>query len=252
MSASVRHSNRQQRQSRREEKKAKGREVTRHAHVEIELAPSIRAKNQFQQNVINAIRTKDAVFINAPAGTGKSFLVMSTVADWLKGQQIEKIILSRPTVGMGNSLGLLPGNIRDKFEPYLAALVQVLVGRYGNGYYETQLSNKNIEFVPLEYIRGRSFENAVVIIDEFQNTDEETAYTIMTRLGEGSKMFCLGDVTQNDLRGNKESGLDWAMNFIDRHNLFHLAEFVDGTSSDIVRSPFCKAVVQAREKDLAE
>lgn len=250
----MRHSNRQSRQERRAEKKAtRGRgEPTRHAQIEVQLAPEVRAKNDFQKNVLSAITQKDAVFINAPAGTGKTFLVMSTVADWLKSQKIEKIILSRPTVGMGNSLGLLPGTIRDKFEPYLAALVQVLVDRYGAGYYESQLGNKNIEFVPLEYIRGRSFENAVVIIDEFQNTDEETAYTIMTRLGEGSKMFCLGDVTQNDLRGNKESGLDWAMDFIDRHNLFHLAEFVDGSSQDIVRSPFCKAVVQAREKDLKE
>lgn len=250
MSTSVRHSNRQSGQSRREEKKSKTREVSRHAHVEVQLAPVVRAKNEFQSSCLNAIKTKDAVFINAPAGTGKTFLVMSTVSDWLKSQKIDKIILSRPTVGMGNSIGLLPGSVRDKFEPYLAALVQVLVNRYGAGYYETQLSNKNIEFVPLEYIRGRSFENAVVIIDEFQNTDAETAYTIMTRLGEGSKMFCLGDVTQNDLRGNKESGLDWAIDFIDRHDLTHIADFIDGTSEDIVRSPFCKAVVKAREKDL--
>lgn len=241
-----RHSNRQARQERREKK---GREVTRHAHEEIQLAPGITPKGKFQSDLLRAIMMKDAVFVNAPAGTGKTYVVMSKVADWLKAGNIDKIILSRPTVGMGNSLGLLPGSIREKFEPYLAALIQVLTDRYGHGYYETQLGNKNIEFVPLEYIRGRSFENSVVIIDEFQNTDKETAYTIMTRLGEGSKMFCLGDVTQNDLR-SKESGLDWAIDFIDRHNLFHMAEFVEGTSDDIVRSAFCKAVVQARERDL--
>lgn len=245
----MRHSNRQERQTRREKKAGRERVVTPRAREEIELARPIQAKGHFQKSLLSAITQKDAVFIDSPAGTGKTYVVMSTVIDWLKSGKIKKIVLSRPTVGMGNSLGLLPGPIREKFEPYLAALVQVITDRYGAGYYETQLSNKNIEFVPLEYIRGRSFEDSVVIVDEFQNTDEDTAYTIMTRLGEGSKMFCLGDVTQNDMKG-RESGLDWAMDFIDRHNLFHLMEFVEGTSDDIVRSPICKAVVKAREKDL--
>lgn len=245
----MRRSNRQSRQDRREKKARNGREVTRHAHEEVELAREVRPRTEFQQDLLEALEEKSAVFANAPAGTGKTFVVMSKVIDRLKSGQIKKIVLSRPTVGMGNSLGLLPGDIREKFEPYLAALVQVIKDRYGANYYETQLNNKNIEFVPLEYVRGRSFEDSVVIIDEFQNTDEETAYTIMTRVGQSSQLICLGDVTQNDMKG-RVSGLNWAIDFIDRHNLFHLAEFVEGTSSDIVRSDFCKAVVKAREKDL--
>lgn len=244
----MRLSNRQERQSRREKKAGRSREVSARSHQEVELARAIQPRTAFQENLLLSLFTKSAVFADSPAGTGKTFVVMSTVIDWLKSGKIDKIILSRPTVGMGNSIGLLPGSIREKFEPYLAALVQVIKDRYGAGYYETQLSNKNIEFIPLEYIRGRSFENSVVIIDEFQNTDEDTAYTIMTRLGEGSRMFCLGDVTQNDMKG-KVSGLDWAIDFIDRHELFDLANFVEGTSEDIVRSPFCKAVVKARERD---
>lgn len=247
----MRHSNRQERQSRREEKKARGRVVTTRAHEEIELAKKIVPRTDFQNDLLTAITHKDAVFVNGPAGTGKTFVVMSTVIDWLKSGKIKKIILSRPTVGMGDSLGLLPGGIREKFEPYLAALVDVITKRYGQGYYETQLGNKNIEFQPLEYVRGRSFEDAVVIVDEFQNTDEDTAYTIMTRLGEGTKMVCLGDITQNDMKG-RESGLNWAIDFIDRHDLTHLAEFVECDSDSIVRSPFCKAVVKARERDLKE
>lgn len=243
------HNNRQERQSRREKKASRERVVTPRAREEVELAKAIQTRTHFQESLLSAVNQKDAVFVNGPAGTGKTFVVMSTVIDWLKSGKIKKIVLSRPTVGMGNSLGLLPGDIREKFEPYLAALVQVIKDRYGANYYETQLNNKNIEFVPLEYVRGRSFEDSVVIVDEFQNTDEETAYTIMTRLGEGSKMFCLGDITQNDMKG-KESGLDWAIDFIDRHNLFHLMEFVEGSSEDIVRSEICKAVVKAREKDL--
>lgn len=245
----MRHSNRQERQTRREKKASRDRVVSPRARDEIQLAKKIVPKTEFQHELLAALVQKDAVFANGPAGTGKTFIVMSTVIDWLKSGEIKKIILSRPTVGMGDSLGLLPGGIREKFEPYLSALVDVITKRYGQGYYETQLGNKNIEFVPLEYVRGRSFEDAVVIIDEFQNTDEDTAYTIMTRLGEGTKMVCLGDITQNDMKG-RESGLDWAIDFIDRHELTHLAEFVECTSDSIVRSPFCKAVVKAREKDL--
>lgn len=245
----MRRNNRQERQSRREEKRARGRVVTDRSQDEVQLARKITPRTEFQSDLLFALNHKDAVFANGPAGTGKTFVVMSTVIDWLKSGAIKKVILSRPTVGMGDSLGLLPGGIREKFEPYLAALVDVIVKRYGQGYYETQLGNKNIEFVPLEYVRGRSFEDAVVIIDEFQNTDQDTAYTIMTRLGEGTKMVCLGDITQNDMKG-RESGLDWAIDFIDRHELTHMAEFVECTSDSIVRSPFCKAVVKAREKDL--
>lgn len=245
----MRHSNRQARQDRRSEKFSSGRVVTLKA--EPELKKPITPKGRFQKDLLNAINQHQAVFVNAPAGTGKTFVVMSTAIDWLKQGKIDKIILSRPTVGMGNSIGLLPGTIREKFEPFLAALVQVVKDRYGHGFYETQLGCGNIEFVPLEYIRGRSFENAVVIVDEFQNTDAETAYTIMTRTGEGSKLYCLGDISQNDMK-SRETGLNWAIDFIDRHELFDFADYVEGTSDDIVRSDLCKAVVKARERDLKE
>lgn len=144
----MRHSNRQERQTRREKKVIRERAVSPRAREEVQLARKIEPKTHFQRELLAALVGKDAVFANGPAGTGKTFVVMSTVIDWLKSGEINKIILSRPTVGMGDSLGLLPGGIREKFEPYLAALVDVIVKRYGQGYYETQLSNKNIEFVP--------------------------------------------------------------------------------------------------------
>jgi phosphate starvation-inducible protein PhoH and related proteins len=242
-----RHTNRKSRQERREEKRVKGRQVAPKAFEE--LKKPVRPKNRFQEKLLSLVNNKDAVFVNAPAGTGKTFIIMSTVIDWLKQGKIDKIVLSRPTLGMGNSLGLLPGTVREKFEPYLQPMIQVIQQRYGHGFFETQVGCGNIEFVPLEYIRGRSFENAVVIIDEFQNTDEDTAYTIMTRLAEGSKLVCLGDISQNDMR-NRETGLEWAIEFIDRHNLFDFADFVETTSDEIVRGGFCKAVVKARERDL--
>lgn len=245
----MRGNNRKAVQERRKVKEDRGRQVSRRAHEEVSAVRPISPRGPFQHDLLDSIKEKSCVFVDAPAGSGKTFVVMSTVSDWLKSGKIKKIVLSRPSVGMGNSLGLLPGDIKEKFSPYLAALIDVLVKRYGNGYYETQLSNKNIEFVPLEYIRGRSFEDSVVIIDEAQNTSENDAYTIMTRLGDNCKMFFLGDRTQNDMRG-RTTGLEWAIEFIDRHNLYDFAEVVEGNSDDIVRSPICKAIVKAREQDL--
>lgn len=241
--------NRQAVQQRREDRKAKrGRVVTQHAVQEITLAKPVQPQNQFQSELIHSLDTFDVVMAEAPAGSGKTFVVMSKVADWLKSGKIDKIILTRPSVGMGNTLGLLKGGMREKFEPYLLALVDVLTNRYGFGFYETCLSNKTIEFVPVEYVRGRSFEGAVVIIDESQNLTPKETYAIMTRLGEESKMVFLGDRTQNDLKGT--TGLSWAIDFCDRHNLTNdFVAIVEGDSDDIVRSGFCKAVVKGMEVD---
>ena len=241
--------NRQAVQERRESKKAKlGRIVTNHAEQEISIAPAIQPKNEFQRDLIASLDGFDVTIAEAPAGSGKSFIVMSKVADWLKSGKIDKIILSRPAVGMGNTLGLLKGGMREKFEPYLLSLVDVITQRYGYGFYETCLSNKTIEFAPVEYIRGRSFNGAVVIIDEAQNLIPKETYAIMTRLGEESKMVFLGDRTQNDMKGR--TGIEWAIDFCDRHGLTgDLVSVVEGDSDDIVRSGFCKAVVKGMEKD---
>lgn len=246
--------NRQAVQERRETKRStRGRQVTSQGIQEYEKVTFIKRvvpANEFQSDLLRATEVADAIFVDAPAGCGKTFVVMSCVSDWLKKNEIKKIILTRPSVGMGNSLGMLKGSLREKFEPYLMPMVDVLVDRYGREFYETQLNNHNIEFVPLEYIRGRSFDNAVIICDESQNTTPDEAYSIMTRLGQNSKIFFLGDHTQNDLRG--KTGLEWAIDFIDRHSLFDFAAIVEGESDDIVRSGFCKAVVQAKELDRKE
>lgn len=214
---------------------------------EVALAKPVKPMNEFQQDLDQEIKTSQVVFTDAPAGCGKTHIIMSNVIDWLKSGKIEKIVLSRPSVGMGRSLGLLPGTMRDKFEPFLMPLIDVIRTRYGKGFYECQLGNGNIEFVPLEYLRGRSFENCVVIIDEFQNTKPDEAYSVMTRLCESSQLFCLGDSEQHDVEG--DNGLDWAIDFIERHNLQKFASVVEGSSDDIVRSGFCKAIVKAMENE---
>lgn len=236
------------RQSRKEQRREALKESTRHARresEEVRVAKPVHPLNEFQAELQAEIHESQVVFVDAPAGCGKTFIIMSTAIDWLKKNKVKKIILSRPSVGMGRSLGLLPGTMREKFEPYLMPLIDVIKERYGHGFYECQLGNGNIEFVPLEYLRGRSFNDAIIIVDEFQNTKPDEAYSIMTRLGETSKLFCLGDSEQHDMGG--QNGLEWSVDFIDRHNLDEFAAVVEGSSDDIVRSGFCKAVVKAME-----
>ena len=210
--------------------------------------PKVIPKNDFQRDLLKAITFQTVIVGDAPAGSGKSFLTMSTVSDMLRSGKIEKVYLSRPSVGMGKSLGLLPGSLRDKFEPYLMPLVEVMTKRHGQAWYETALGNKQIEFVPMEYLRGRSFENAVVIIDEAQNVKPSEMYTILTRLGEDAKLIILGDPTQNDL--GSDNGIDWVVGFAEDHDLGEYVAICEASSDDIVRSGFCKAVVKAREKEL--
>ncbi|QQK87954.1 Phosphate starvation-inducible protein [Salmonella phage pSal-SNUABM-01] len=237
------------RQSRKEQRReALERPDTRRARMEsdeVRAAKPVHPLNEFQADLFAEIKESQVVFVDAPAGCGKTFVIMSHVIDQLKTNRIKKIILSRPSVGMGRSLGLLPGTMKEKFEPYLMPLIDVIKQRYGHGFYECQVGNGNIEFVPLEYLRGRSFNDSIIIVDEFQNTKPDEAYSIMTRLGETSKLYCLGDSEQHDMGG--QNGLDWSIGFVDRHNLDGFAAVVEGTSDDIVRSGFCKAVVKAME-----
>jgi len=173
---------------------------------------------------------------------------MSEVCDWLKSGKYEKCVISRPSVGMGNTLGLLPGTLQEKYEPYLLPLIDVITMRYGRGWYDTALRNGKIELVPLEYIRGRSF-NCVVVVDEAQNCTPDEIYTILTRVGEGGKLILIGDPTQTDLKG--KTGIEWLAEFIkDNPDLSDHIKLVEATSDDIVRSGLCKTIVKAKERSL--
>lgn len=235
------------REDRRAKKEQTGRVLSPKWENERQL-PKLAPKTEFQREMLRSLATQVVTVATGPAGAGKTIITMTTISDQLRNGQIEKIYLSRPSVGMGKSLGLLPGSLRDKFEPYLMPLVEVMVKRHGAAWYETALGNKQIEFVPLEYLRGRSFENAFVIIDEAQNVSPNEMYTILTRIGEGGKLAVLGDPNQHDLRG--ENGIDWVTDFAYNHQLENFIGVCEADSDDIVRSGFCKAVVKAREKEL--
>tara|TARA_R110000787_G_scaffold90783_1_gene191457 strand:- start:998 stop:1807 length:810 start_codon:yes stop_codon:yes gene_type:complete len=226
-----------------EKKEIKGRQVRDEEHTYVK--PAVEPMNQVQAEFLYGMRSKPVTIFIAPAGVGKSYLAASEAMDWLKSGEFDKVLLTRPAIGMGATLGLLKGGLREKYEPYLYPLVDVIKKRYGAGFYENALSNGSIEFMPLEYIRGKSIDD-VVIVDELQNLTPDELYTTITRMGEGC-LILLGDPTQRDLRG--ECCIEWIKSFIDRHDMHDIVEIVEATSDDIVRSGLCQRMVKGREKD---
>lgn len=215
---------------------------------DIHLAKPVTAKNNKQREFLKAIVSKQVVVFNAPAGVGKSYLTMCMVTDWLISGVYDKVLISRPSIGMGKTLGLLPGDLDMKYTPYLLPLIEVIKNRYGGGFYESCLNNGIIEFMPLEYLRGRSIDQ-IVVLDEGQNTTPEEMYSIITRMGENGKLIIIGDPSQNDLKGG--NGITWICDFIQNHpHLKKHIKIVTATSDDIVRSGLCKTMVKAREKDI--
>ncbi len=210
------------------------------------IAAPVTAVNDKQKEFLRALSTHQVVVFIAPAGVGKSFLAMSEVSDWLKKGLYDKVMLSRPAVGMGNTIGLLKGDLRDKYTPYLLPLIDVIRQRYGAGFYENCMNNGTMEMVPLEYIRGRNIDQ-VAIVDEFQNCNPDEAYTMITRIAEGGKLILIGDATQNDLRG--KNAMDWLPEFLKQNPELHdHIALVEATSDDIVRGGLCKMMVKAKER----
>lgn len=227
------------------EKKSETGRVVRdvdHSYVK----PPVTAKNTKQAEFLKALKTHQVIIFTAPAGVGKSFLTMSEVTDWLKKGLYDKVLLSRPSVGMGNTIGLLKGGITEKYTPYLLPLIDVTVERYGRGFYENCLNNGTIEMCPLEYIRGRNIKD-VAVVDEFQNCTPDEAYTMITRISESGKLILIGDPTQNDLRG--KNALQWLPTFLNENPELreHIA-IIEATSDDIERGGLCKVMVKAKER----
>ena len=233
-------------ESRWEKKSAEGKVVRDEARTY--LKPPVQAKNLVQQQFLDALKNKSCIVFEAPAGVGKSYLTMSEVTDWLKRGVYDKCFLTRPAIGMGNTVGLLKGGLREKYEPYLLPLIDVVTQRYGHGFYESSLNNGTLEFALLEYIRGRSI-NQVVVLEECQNVRPDEMYTMLTRIADGGKLICIGDRTQNDLKG--QNGIEWLINFVrDNSELEEYVEVIRATSDDIVRGGLCKTVVKAKERQI--
>ncbi len=205
----------------------------------------IRAKTIGQREYIQAIRHKDVVFGIGPAGTGKTYLAVVMATQALKNGHVKRIILTRPAVEAGESLGFLPGDLKEKVDPYLRPLYDALNDIYGSEQTQRLIERGTIEIAPLAYMRGRTLDDAFVILDEAQNTTHPQMKMFLTRLGFGSKMVITGDKTQIDLPKNTDSGLIVAERTLKYVKSIHFQILEQG---DVVRHPIVAKIIQAYEE----
>lgn len=205
---------------------------------------TITPKTEGQKFYVDSIRRNTITFGIGPAGTGKTFLAVTLAAFYLKNREVEKIILTRPAVEAGEKLGYLPGDLQEKVDPYLRPLYDALHDMFGVEQVQRFMMRGIIEVAPLAYMRGRTLENAFVILDEAQNTTPEQMKMFLTRLGNGSKMVVNGDKTQIDLPDRVESGLNQA-----EHVLRHVPgiKMVYFSDQDVVRHDLVGKIVKAYE-----
>lgn len=203
----------------------------------------IRAKTFGQQQYVHAIKKTDMVFGIGPAGTGKTFVAVVMAVQALKKGQVKKIILTRPAVEAGENLGFLPGDLKEKVDPYLRPIYDALYAIYGVEHTNRLLERGVIEVAPLAYMRGRTLEEAFIILDEAQNTTRAQMKMFLTRLGFGSKMIINGDKTQVDLpKGSHMSGLVDAENKLKGISGISFVEF---DAFDVVRHPLVSSIIDA-------
>jgi phosphate starvation-inducible protein PhoH and related proteins len=206
---------------------------------------SIRVKTIGQRYYINAMRKNDLVFGIGPAGTGKTYLAVVMAVAALKNGTVNKIILTRPAVEAGESLGFLPGDLKEKVDPYLRPLYDALHDVLGMEHTLRLIERGTIEIAPLAYMRGRTLDEAFVILDEAQNTTHAQMKMFLTRLGFGSKMVITGDKTQVDLPKGAKSGLFAAEEILDGVKGI---EFIRLEQSDVVRHPLVARIIEAYGK----
>lgn len=205
----------------------------------------VKAKTVGQKRYINAIRENTVVFGIGPAGTGKTYLAVAMAVKAFKAHEINRIILTRPAVEAGESLGFLPGDLQQKVDPYLRPLYDALFEMFGAEGFQRQMEKGTIEVAPLAYMRGRTLDGSFIILDEAQNTTSEQMKMFLTRLGNGSKAVVTGDVTQIDLPGGKKSGL---------REVTKILKNIDGIATvrfdekDVVRHHLVQEIVKAYER----
>jgi len=204
----------------------------------------IEAKGAKQKDCLHSLFTAPCVVCLGPAGVGKTFLAASVAAKDLAEKRINKIILSRANVPTGRSLGAFKGTVAEKMAPWLMPLTDVLRLQLGSGFYDWACSHGAIEIQPFETIRGRSFDDAIILMDESQQLTKSDIMAITTRIGKYSKLFMMGDSKQRDI---EVDGLEWLKGVANRHNL--PVDVHTFTSADVVRSDICKDFVMAYEAE---
>lgn len=206
-------------------------------------APPIEAQNDSQKRYINSIRTQQITFASGPAGVGKTWLAGAIAAEQLSGRKIEKIIITRPAVEAGEKLGFLPGEVADKYAPYLAPFRDVLDERLGKTFVDYLIKRGKIEAAPFAYMRGRTFKDSLVILDEAQNTTPAQMKMFLTRIGDKCTVVVNGDLNQKDI-----PGLSGFQDAITRLSFIPSITHVKFDHDDVVRSGICQEIVQAYEE----
>lgn len=204
----------------------------------------IKPKTLGQKQYVDAIREKMVVFGSGPAGTGKTYLAIAMAVTAFKNEDVGRIILTRPAIEAGEKLGFLPGDLQSKIDPYLRPLYDALYQIMGPDSFQRNTEKGLIEVAPLAYMRGRTLDNAFIILDEAQNTTPAQMKMFLTRIGFGSKVVITGDATQKDLAIGAKSGLDSAFCVLRKIEDIGMCEL---TSKDVVRHPLVQKIVKAYE-----
>lgn len=204
----------------------------------------IKPKTLGQKKYVDAIRKQMIVFGLGPAGTGKTYLAMAMAITAFKNNEVGRIILTRPAIEAGEKLGFLPGDLQSKIDPYLRPLYDALYQIMGAESFLKNSEKGLIEVAPLAYMRGRTLDNAFIILDEAQNTTPAQMKMFLTRIGFGSKVVITGDSTQKDLPAGQTSGLDVAINVVKKIEEISVCKL---TSKDVVRHPLVQQIVKAYE-----
>lgn len=228
-----------------EEKENQILEIDRDLICRTVAGKPVKPKTVGQKQYVDAIRERMIVFGLGPAGTGKTYLAMAMAIQAFKNNEVGRIILTRPAIEAGEKLGFLPGDLQSKIDPYLRPLYDALYEIMGADSYLHNAEKGLIEVAPLAYMRGRTLDNAYIILDEAQNTTPAQMKMFLTRIGFGSKVIVTGDMSQRDLPGDGPSGLDVAVRVL--HKIDDIA-IVRLSDKDIVRHPLVQKIVQAYER----
>jgi phosphate starvation-inducible PhoH-like protein len=226
-------------------KPTRTRRKTNYKNAENKRVSGLVAKTDRQKDLIEALRSSSQVLILGPAGTGKTYVTATFAADLYVTKQIDKIVITRPHVAVGKDLGFLPGTLEEKTYPWALPVLDVLTKHLGKGTVDTAIKNGNIEMAPLALMRGRSFDDSFIIVDETQNITTHELKMLLTRVGENSKIVLNGDAQQSDLK--EADGLSKIIHLAKKHML--PVPIIEFGIEDIIRSDICAEWVKIFMKE---
>ena len=227
------------------EKPTRSRRKTNYKGASAKQTSGLVPKTVKQKELLDALKSYQQVFILGPAGTGKTYVTATYAADLYTTKEIDKIVITRPHVAVGKELGFLKGDLEEKTKPWALPVLDVLEKHLGKGTVETGIKNGNIEMAPLALMRGRSFDNAFIIVDETQNITTHELKMLLTRVGEGTTIVLNGDVQQSDLK--EADGLSKVIHLAKKHMM--PVPIIEFSVDDIIRSDICAMWVKVFLKE---